>query len=240
MGRAGISSLLKESRGDALLPADSKGSQTESLVQRGKRTKSINLIPRNNMNKFFVLISCMAAQSLNGSQASKTMSQTPPTAQHAKITLTSEQADRLGQDMIIAIEAGAVSDIEGFLRAGANVNSRDKYGMTALMAAAGPLIATIYFDIQKSNDTYIFPTVRTLLAAGADIDAQDNRGWTALMWAARKNNAALVQLLLNAGSNRSIKAYENASPFSSFTIYDFAIDRPEILEVLADFEKQTK
>ena len=73
----------------------------------------------------------------------------------------------------------------------ARVDTRDAYGQTPLMYAAG------------SNTRAV---VTALLAAGADVNAASDAGWTPLMYAARNTNAPeVVQTLLAAGADAAVR-----------------------------------
>jgi ankyrin repeat protein len=85
--------------------------------------------------------------------------------------------------------------IDALLRAGADPNSANRGGETALMTAA---------RTGKPDG------VRVLLDRGAVVDAREHeRGQTALMWAVLENNAAVVELLLARGAD--IDAQTNVS-----------------------------
>ena len=70
--------------------------------------------------------------------------------------------------------------------AGADPNAPDRYGQTALMAAAGNGRAEV---------------VGVLIKAGADVDAQNLFGWMALMAAAGNGRAEVVGVLIKAGAD---------------------------------------
>ena len=70
----------------------------------------------------------------------------------------------------------------------ADVNARNEYGGTSLMAAA-------YVSTE---------IVKLLLDAGADANARAQDGITALMLAAMSGNAETVSLLLDAGADASV------------------------------------
>lgn len=82
--------------------------------------------------------------------------------------------------------------VEELLRAGADVNTANKYGGTALMTA-------IAFDAKSTA------IMERLLDAGADIDAQDDGGRTALMYAAKYGRKEALQILLARGANPAIR-----------------------------------
>ncbi len=113
-------------------------------------------------------------------------------------------------------------DAQNALSAGIDINTRDKYGRTPLMFAAGnnqnPDVITVLINVgadinardENGSTPLMFaarnnqnPNVITaLINAGADINAQNKRRWTALMEAAGYNeNPEIITTLLNAGAN---------------------------------------
>jgi len=84
-----------------------------------------------------------------------------------------------GKYEILDIEAGR-----------ADVNSKDEYGVTALIDAS--------FAGHKE-------IVELLIIEGADLNAQDNKGDTALMNAAIKGHAEIVELLIVNGADVHVK-----------------------------------
>ena len=87
--------------------------------------------------------------------------------------------------------------VKMLLKNGADVNSTDNIGWTALMMAA-----------RYSNKKSSLETVRLLLDKGANIDLTNVNGWTALMMAARYSNSdsslETVKLLLEKGADVSL------------------------------------
>src|SRR5579863_9342849 len=76
--------------------------------------------------------------------------------------------------------------VEVLLIAGADANTFQQEGQTALMTAA------------KAGNA---DAVKALLDHGAEVNAKESwRGQTALMWAAAENHPALVQLLVEKGA----------------------------------------
>lgn len=71
------------------------------------------------------------------------------------------------------------------LDSGANVNASERFGRTALMAAASSGAPEM---------------VQLLLDRGAEVEAKDVYGATALMIAARRNSVEIVRLLLKSGA----------------------------------------
>src|SRR4051812_49099307 len=87
--------------------------------------------------------------------------------------------------MVLAAGRGNVAAIDELLRGGVDVDYRDEYGVTPLMAAAraGQLGA-----------------VRTLLAAGARIDACGPQCGTPLMCAALFGHHEVLHVLIDGGA----------------------------------------
>ncbi|TVR52637.1 MAG: ankyrin repeat domain-containing protein [Spirochaetaceae bacterium] len=85
------------------------------------------------------------------------------------------------------VRSGTADDVRAALRAGADLDARDRYGLTPLMYAA---------RYNRSVEV-----LRLLLDAGADVNARDSDGNTALMSAAGSNeNPEITQLLIDAGA----------------------------------------
>ncbi len=87
--------------------------------------------------------------------------------------------------LFAAAEIGDVGKIKLLIKAGANVNARNRAGWTALMVAAN------YGQIAVS---------KLLIENGADVQAQHLTGLTALMAAADYGQAGLVELLIEKGA----------------------------------------
>ena len=95
--------------------------------------------------------------------------------------------------------------IQLFLRYGANINSKNKYGETPLHMMA-----------QKRSS---YDCLELLIAEGANADAQDNAGWTPLMNAVNHPQAMMRKDLIRGlaeNSDTSIKNNEGK------TAYDIA------------------
>lgn len=93
----------------------------------------------------------------------------------------------LNSDLLIAAREGDASKVRSLLSSGANVNSANEDGDTALM------IATL--SARKKN------TVNALIANGADVNARNNENDTALIYAAGNDNVEIFQALLNSGAD---------------------------------------
>jgi uncharacterized protein len=91
-----------------------------------------------------------------------------------------------GYDLVYAAYYGDLSEVKRLLAAGAEVNAKDKNGITPLMAAS----------LAGHREVVEF-----LLAKGAEVNAQDKSGKTALMFATRMNHPEVRELLIKTGAN---------------------------------------
>lgn len=106
------------------------------------------------------------------------------------------------------------------LRAGADPNAANRYGVTPLSLACtngdAELVALLLqagahantplpggeTPLMTASRTGVVASVKALLAAGAAVDGKDaTRGQSALMWAAAEGHAQVVQELLRAGAD---------------------------------------
>ncbi|XP_078596608.1 ankyrin repeat, SAM and basic leucine zipper domain-containing protein 1-like [Branchiostoma floridae x Branchiostoma japonicum] len=99
---------------------------------------------------------------------------------------SSQQSD---QDMLPCIDL--------LLQKEVNVNTHDRYHMTAVMYAAREGKAGV---------------VQRLMGQGAEVNKQDSRGWTALCWASSKGHKAAVQTLLAGRADPEKATIDGARP----------------------------
>lgn len=85
------------------------------------------------------------------------------------------------ETLLVAAQSGMEELVVRRIRSGANVDSCDHRGRTALMLAS------------RHNN---LQTVRLLLECGADAELVDQDGHTAAMWAARKGHVSVLHLIL--------------------------------------------
>ena len=93
--------------------------------------------------------------------------------------------EKLNADLLEAAKSGQTEKVLALIKAGADVNVKDKYGFTALMGSAG------------NGQT---EAVKALIEAKADVNAKDKLGNTALIVAVRYNYTKMVHLLKSAGA----------------------------------------
>ena len=103
--------------------------------------------------------------------------------------LTSRGSD--DTELIYAAKEGDILKVKNLLAEGADVNARDKDGITALM------VASRVGQIEM---------VRELQARGADVNAKDNHGGTALMYATDEGGIEVVRELLANDAYVNVKA----------------------------------
>jgi ankyrin repeat protein len=84
------------------------------------------------------------------------------------------------------VKTGNREKVETFIRAGININAKDKDGATPLMIAS------------EKGDTEM---TRVLLKDGADPNASDVDGYTALMFASYSGNLEIARLLVGSGAD---------------------------------------
>ena len=135
-------------------------------------------------------------------------------------------ATELGLKMLFEAMEGALTEeaLEQYLKQGADVNAKDKNGITTLIFASAKGQANLVQQLvaagaevnakTKKDDTALLlaawngreAVVKKLIAAPRiQIDAQSGAGSTALILAAWKGYTNIVQLLINAHANLNIQ-----------------------------------
>ena len=135
------------------------------------------------------------------------------------------------------------------VKAGANVNAANRYGVPPLALACtngNAAVVRLLLDAgadanatMKGGETVLMmaarsgsvDAVKALLVRGAKHDARERHGQTALMWAAAEGHAAVVRALIEAGADI------NATLDSGFTPFFFAVREGRIEVARALLEK---
>ena len=160
--------------------------------------KTLNPVASKFCFGMWLLSSCTSTLSSEMSN----MVSPPPEASAIKPSNTASA------ELVDAAERGDLSETSRLLDLGADANSRDQEGATALMRAA-----------QNGH----VQAVAVLLARGADPNLANRSGATALMWGV--GNSRVVELLLDHGAD------PNAKPASGFTALEIAANSDGTAEV---------
>ena len=117
----------------------------------------------------------------------------------------------------------SLEEIKELLKKRADLDVKDKYGMTALFVAAivGKLDvvkclveggANLEAKIENGQTVLLgaateaqIEVVKYLIEQGADLEAKDKDGWTALMWAAINGQLDVVKCLVEHGADLDAK-----------------------------------
>ena len=107
------------------------------------------------------------------------------------------------------------------IKAGAQINTRDLDGATALLWAA---------------ERGMTESVAVLLEQGADIELSNDEGWTALFESANRGHVETVRLLLKQGALPTAEDSSGASPAD----YARSNDYQEVVDLLEGAKASSK
>ena len=120
----------------------------------------------------------------------------------------------INMDLMEKINIGNLSDVQLAISNGASINSRNKFGETALM---------------KASYHGHFKIVKYLIENGADVNAKSKIGTTALMEGVLNNNINITKYLIENGADVNAKNIANvnalmiASPYEYIEIIKYLI-----------------
>ena len=89
--------------------------------------------------------------------------------------------------------------VRDLITLGADLNWQNIRGITALQVCAW-------------NNTRL-EFARILIDAGADLNITNETGWTALHWSAWYNRTEMVKMLLEAGSDKTMRTHSGIIPY---------------------------
>jgi hypothetical protein len=104
----------------------------------------------------------------------------------------------LQQELLLKARLGDVEGVKNLLAQGVSADTKDEFGVTALMNAAQGVDHKNAREISK-----------LLIEHGADIDIQDQQGMTALMHAVANGGLGVAKELIRSFTDLSIKNNEN-------------------------------
>jgi uncharacterized protein len=120
-----------------------------------------------------------------------------------------------------AVTRGDVEAAREMLRSGLDVDTRDRYGQTALMMAAHAGHREM---------------VETLVDSGANLNVTAKYNLSALMLAIVAGHAVVARVLVRAGADRNLRG-SGAPGFTGKTAYDLAVARA-MEELYAELERR--
>ena len=129
--------------------------------------------------------------------------------------------------LILAAMRGQTEIVQVLIAAGADVNTRDSYGYSALMEVARG----------AAGEGAAGRIMQALLDAGADVNARENQfGNSALILAALRGDAEIVQALLDAGAN--VNAANNNGETPLFAAVSHVYREPGCVDVVRELLKR--
>jgi len=171
------------------------------------------------MKKILLILSVAGLQLINCSEQINQKSVEQKLTKEEQEEVLQSQAN---EKFLDAAQKGNLQKAQKALRAGANVDAKDKYDQTALMLASHCGLTDL---------------VGLLIKAGANVNAKYKDGCTALTWASMNFNTDIVELLIKAGADINAKDnyVETALMYASVWGHK---DIVELLTIWAPYSKE--
>lgn len=174
----------------------------------------------------------------------------------ANIALRTNEKNNKLDALIIASAHGNLNAVKTLIAAGANINTKDKNGWSAMYWASGmghkevvdALLAAGAKKHLYENGTVFLITlighkqldrVEGFLQDGANVNAESKDDWTALRWAARLGYADTIKLLLDYGADINAASKEGWTALM-LAAYDNHIDAVKALLAEPDINLDAK
>jgi ankyrin repeat protein len=157
-----------------------------------------------------------------------------------------------------AVRRDDVAAARALIRAGADVNTQNNLGRTALMMAAESRYASCarhlidagadlcmgdhrgYTALHLACNTGMREVVRMLLAKGVDPDVHATRGTTALQLASSSGDSDVVQCLVDAGADLNLADVDGDTPLSEAVAFNKPASFRLLYEKGADYRRPNK
>ncbi|KAJ4865496.1 ankyrin repeats (3 copies) domain-containing protein [Trichoderma breve] len=139
-------------------------------------------------------------------------------------------ADSQGRTALhFACVSASLERMKALVEAGANVDTKDKFGRLPIHFAAGT-------DLTVSTDpvTYLLDQYKDM-----DINVADQDGWTPLMWAARSGSADIITMLIERGADVWVRgrAIGAGGEWSALKLMNFSDNNTALRHLLEPKER---
>jgi hypothetical protein len=150
---------------------------------------------KESKRRFLICSLCLLlafpAYALGEQKQENSKSEPPKSAAQIKAREAAARREQKNQELFAAVDAQTIGPVLKLLAAGADVNCRDREGMTPLMHAA----------VHGGTDL-----TRLLLDRGAVVNTTDSFGVTPLMQAAWAGHVRIVEMFLAAGADPNLQS----------------------------------
>lgn len=131
--------------------------------------------------------------------------------------------------LMVATVKGYVEFVKEIILRGANIDTQDDIGRTALMIAVGRGALATHRSYSKSTEIS-----EHIVESGANINVSDSSGWSALMYASEIDNIENVTLLLNNSADVNAADIRGRTPLMNAAYWNNIEVVTELLNAGAD------